>query len=61
LQAELLGAPGEIGDHALAVSLLVVLLVQDRKDGKVTLADGYQRPRAVGSVSKDAWIPCKIA
>jgi hypothetical protein len=41
-------------------ALSPVLLVRDRRHGKVVVADGYHRICAVYSVDEDAWIPCKI-
>jgi hypothetical protein len=38
-----------------------VLLVRDRTNGKVVIADGYHRLCAVYSLDEDALIPCKIA
>ncbi len=37
-----------------------LLLVRDPQNGKVVIADGYHRLRAVYSVNEDALIPCKI-
>jgi hypothetical protein len=38
-----------------------LLLVRDRKNGKVIIADGYHRLCAVYTFAEDAVIPCKIA
>jgi hypothetical protein len=38
-----------------------LLLVRDRANGKVVVADGYHRLCAVYSFDEDALIPCKIA
>ena len=38
-----------------------LLLVRDKANGKVTIADGYHRLCAVYSLDEDALIPCKIA
>ena len=37
-----------------------LLLVRDRKNGKVVIADGYHRLCAVYRYNQDALIPCKI-
>jgi hypothetical protein len=37
-----------------------LLLVRDRKHGKVIIADGYHRLCSVYSYDEDAVIPCKI-
>ena len=37
-----------------------LLLVRDRKNGKVVIADGYHRLCAVYRHNQDALIPCKI-
>jgi len=37
-----------------------LLLVRDRENGKVIIADGYHRMCSVYSFSEDAVIPCKI-
>ena len=37
-----------------------VLLVRDRGNGKVVIADGYHRMCAVYGFDEDATIPCKI-
>jgi disulfide oxidoreductase YuzD len=42
------------------VSLSPLLLVRDRRNGKVVVADGYHRLCAVYQVDEDAWVPCKI-
>jgi hypothetical protein len=44
--------------HGIALS--PILLVRDRKNGKVVVADGYHRLCAVHGVDEDAWIPCRI-
>jgi hypothetical protein len=38
-----------------------LLLVRDKSNGKVVIADGYHRLCAVYSLNEDALIPCKIA
>ncbi len=38
-----------------------LLLVRDKANGKVIIADGYHRLCAVYSLDEDALIPCKIA
>jgi hypothetical protein len=38
-----------------------LLLVRDKVNGKVVIADGYHRLCAVYSLNEDALIPCKIA
>ena len=38
-----------------------LLLVRDKQNGKVVIADGYHRLCAVYSLDEDALIPCKIA
>jgi len=38
-----------------------LLLVRDKTNGKVVIADGYHRLCAVYSLDEDALIPCKIA
>lgn len=38
-----------------------LLLVRDKANGKVVIADGYHRLCAVYSLDEDAPIPCKIA
>jgi len=38
-----------------------LLLVRDRENGRVVVADGYHRLCAVYSFDEDALIPCKIA
>jgi disulfide oxidoreductase YuzD len=38
-----------------------LLLVRDRQNGKVVIADGYHRMCAVYTFNEDALIPCKIA
>ncbi|MBF8269046.1 MAG: hypothetical protein HW386_755 [Gammaproteobacteria bacterium] len=43
------------------VALSPILLVRDRNNGKVIVADGYHRLCAVYTYDEDAWIPCKIA
>jgi hypothetical protein len=42
------------------VALSPILLVRDRKNGRVIVADGYHRLCAVYTHNEDAWIPCKI-
>lgn len=42
------------------VALSPILLVRDRHNGKVVIADGYHRLCAVYTYDEDAWIPCKI-
>jgi len=42
-------------------SLAPLLLVRDRQNGKVVVADGYHRLCAVYSFDEDAVVPCKIA
>ena len=37
-----------------------ILLVRDKANGKVVVADGYHRLCAIYTVDEDAWIPCKI-
>ena len=37
-----------------------LLLVRDRENGRVVIADGYHRLCAVYAVDEDAVIPCKI-
>lgn len=37
-----------------------ILLVRDKKHGKVVIADGYHRLCAVYSFNEDAVIPCQI-
>ena len=41
--------------------LAPLLLVRDRANGKVVIADGYHRLCAVYAFDEDALIPCKIA
>lgn len=41
-------------------SLSPLLLVRDRMNGKVVIADGYHRLCAVYRYNQEAWIPCKI-
>jgi hypothetical protein len=41
--------------------LAPLLLVRDRQNGKVVIADGYHRLCAVYTFDEDALIPCKIA
>jgi hypothetical protein len=43
-----------------AKPLSPVLLVRDRDNGKVIIADGYHRMCAVYGFDEDADIPCKI-
>ena len=38
-----------------------LLLVRDKPNGRVIIADGYHRLCAVYSLDEDALIPCKIA
>ena len=38
-----------------------LLLVRDRQNGKVVVADGYHRLCAIYSFDEDALVPCKIA
>lgn len=38
-----------------------ILLVRDKRKGKVIIADGYHRMCAVYSYNEDELIPCKIA
>ena len=40
--------------------LTPLLLVRDKANGKVVIADGYHRLCAVYSLDEDALIPCKI-
>jgi disulfide oxidoreductase YuzD len=40
--------------------LAPLLLVRDKANGKVIIADGYHRLCAVYSLNEDALIPCKI-
>jgi disulfide oxidoreductase YuzD len=42
-------------------ALSPLLLVRDKANGKVVIADGYHRMCAVYTVNEDALIPCKIA
>ncbi len=42
------------------ISLSPILLVRDRSNGKLVIADGYHRMCAVYSFDEDAIIPCKI-
>jgi hypothetical protein len=37
-----------------------ILLVRDRENGKVVIADGYHRLCAIYTIDEDALIPCKI-
>ena len=41
-------------------SLSPIILVRDKSNGKVIVADGYHRMCAVYSFDEDAIIPCKI-
>ena len=41
-------------------SLSPLLLVRDKTNGKVVIADGYHRLCAVYSFNEDSLIPCKI-
>lgn len=43
-----------------AKSLSPLLLVRDKKNGKVIIADGYHRLCAVYRFDEDALIPCQI-
>ena len=38
-----------------------ILLVRDRRNARVIIADGYHRLCAVYRFHEDAWIPCRIA
>lgn len=42
------------------IALSPILLVQDRRNGRVVVADGYHRLCAVYTHEEDTWIPCKI-
>ncbi len=42
------------------VCLSPLLLVRDKGQGKVVIADGYHRMCAIYSFNEDAWVPCKI-
>jgi len=42
------------------VGLSPIILVRDKSNGKVVIADGYHRMCAVYSFDEDAIIPCKI-
>ena len=42
------------------VSLSPLLLVRDRRNGRVVVADGYHRLCAVYKHDEDAWIPSRI-
>jgi len=42
------------------ISLSPLLLVRDKINGKVVIADGYHRLCAVYTFDEDALIPCKI-
>ena len=46
-----------LAGHALSP----LLLVRDKANGKVVIADGYHRMCAVYSYNEDAVVPCKIA
>jgi len=37
-----------------------LLLLRDRQNGKVVIADGYHRLCAIYETNEDAWIHCKI-
>ena len=37
-----------------------LLLLRDKENGKVVIADGYHRMCAVYEINEDAMIPCKI-
>lgn len=41
-------------------SLSPILLVRDKQNRKVIVADGYHRLCAVYGFDEDAWVPCKI-
>lgn len=41
-------------------SLSPLLLLRDKENGKVVIADGYHRMCAVYEIDEDAVIPCKI-
>jgi hypothetical protein len=45
---------------AAGKSLSPLLLVRDRENGRVIIADGYHRMCSVYSFDEDAVIPCKI-
>ncbi len=49
-----------LGKIQTGAGLSPLLLVRDRKNGKVVIADGYHRLCAVYRFNQDAWIPCKI-
>ena len=42
-------------------ALSPLLLVRDKANGKVVIADGYHRLCAIYSFDEDALVPCKIA
>lgn len=42
------------------IELSPLLLVRDKSNGKVVIADGYHRLCAVYAIYEDAVIPCKI-
>ena len=42
------------------INLSPLLLVRDKKNGKVIIADGYHRLCAIYEFDEDAWIRCKI-
>ncbi len=42
------------------VKLSPLLLVRDKRNGKIIIADGYHRMCAVYTFDEDAVIPCKI-
>ncbi len=42
-------------------ALSPILLVRDRRNSRVVIADGYHRLCAVYRFDEDAWIPCRIA
>lgn len=46
-----------LAGHALSP----LLLVRDKTNGKVVIADGYHRLCAVYAYNEDAVVPCKIA
>jgi len=41
-------------------ALSPILLVRDRRNRRVIVADGYHRLCAVYAENEDAWIPCRI-
>lgn len=42
------------------IGLSPLLLVRDKKNGRVVIADGYHRLCAIYEFDEDAWIRCKI-